>query len=288
MGSPKIETIMKTMHEIHDESKQIKPYVIVCQPRRDLKEIPAQNFDGYEGLHIDMLGFTHAFCNIGGEKVDVARNYLIDAAIDSGAKYMLFVGEDTVLPYDAFLKLHATAEKNVNSCIVGVYYIKLSSAMIMIKTKDDFVIPAQCNPGDPVFEVWQAGMDAMLIPTHILRKMKEDEPDNVFCCIGHKLEGLPFIGEDNYFYHRLRKSGFNVLCDPAIQCLHCDLATGKYTAHPDINLENYITNFPMTGELVWKDKREIDRRWVERIPGEKHLEKLQEKVPMQISEVKEK
>ena len=277
----KKEVILQTMQNIFEESKTIKPYLIVCQPRRDLKEVPAQNFKGYEGLHIDMLGFTHAFCDIGGQKVDVARNYLIEAAIDSGAKYMLFVGEDTVLPYDGFLKLHETAEKNPNNCIVGVYYIKCSpSQMVMVK-KDNFVVPAMAEENDPPFEVWQAGMDAMLIPTDILKKMEQDDPENVFCCIGHELPGLPFIGEDNYFYHRVRKSGFNIICDPRVQCLHCDLASGKYTANPNIKLNRYITNFPMTGELTWEDKPEIDRRWVERlpksVPEQKESEIIEEK-----------
>jgi hypothetical protein len=262
----KVENILKTMHAIHDESKKIKPYVIICQPRRDLKETPAQNFDGYEGLHIDLLGFTHAFCNIGGEKVDVARNYLFEQALESDAKYMLFVGEDTVLPYDGFLKLHETAEKNPNSCIVGVYYIKISSQMLMIKTEDNFIVPANAGPNDKPFEVWQAGMDAMLIPIHIIKKLRDADPENVFCCIGHKIEDLPFIGEDNYFYYRLRENGFNVICDPRVQALHCDLESGLFTAHPDIDLNNYITNIPMTGRLEWKHKRAIDERWLNRLP----------------------
>ena len=39
------------MKEIHEESKLIKPYVVILQPRRDLKEMSAQNLNGYEGLH---------------------------------------------------------------------------------------------------------------------------------------------------------------------------------------------------------------------------------------------
>ena len=89
--------IISTMKEIHEESKLIKPYVVILQPRRDLKEIPAQRLNGYEGLHIDLNGYSHGFCEIGGEKVDVARNYLIEQVLESGAKYALFVGEDTVL-----------------------------------------------------------------------------------------------------------------------------------------------------------------------------------------------
>lgn len=260
------EKIIQTMHKIKAEADTIKPYVVVLQPRRNLQETPAQRLDGYEGLHVDMLGYSHGFANIGGEKVDVARNFLLEQALTTGAKYALFVGEDTVLPYDGFVKLHETAEKNPDAVVVGVYYIKLSSPMIMIR-KDDWVYPADVTPGQ-VFEAWQTGLDAALIPISILQKMKDAEPDVPFCCIGHKIDGLPFIGEDNFFVHRLRKHGFRLLVNTDVQCLHIDLASGKYTAHPSVDLKKYYTLIPVTTPLTMEDKAEIDKRWVDRLPKE--------------------
>ena len=57
------DKIIATMQEIYDESKSIAPYVVIAQPRRNLEETAAQNFDGYDGLHNDLLGFSHGFCN---------------------------------------------------------------------------------------------------------------------------------------------------------------------------------------------------------------------------------
>jgi hypothetical protein len=262
------DKIIKTLREIKKESDSIKPYVVIAQPRRNLKETAAQNFDGYEGLHVDLLGFSHGFCNIGGESVDVARNYLFEQVLESGAKYMLFMGEDTVIPYDGFLKLHEVAEKNPDAMVVGVYYIKLSSPMIMVK-KDDFVVPANVDPGQ-VFEAWQTGMDCALIPVDIIRKIKEDDPELPFCCIAHGVEDIPFIGEDNFFVYRLRKLGFKLLVNTDVQCLHMDLASGKYTAHPSVDLKNYFTNIPITVPLVMEDKSYIDKRWVDRLPNQEN------------------
>lgn len=261
------EKIIQTMRKIANESKDIKPYVIILQPRRDEKETPAQNLEGAGGLHIDLNGYSHGFCQISGEKVDVARNYLLDRAIESGAKYALFVGEDTVLPYDGFLKLHAIAEQNPNTMVAGVYYIKISSPMVMVR-KNDWVIPANVDPGQ-VFEAWQTGLDAALIPIHILKQMKETEPELPYTCIGHQIEDLPFIGEDNFFVYRLRKHGFKLLVNTDVQCLHIDLASGKYTAHPSIKRENYFTNIPITEPLTLLDKQQIDKRWVDRLPKER-------------------
>jgi len=51
-----------------------------------------------------------------------------------------------------------------------------------------------------------------------------------------------------------------------VQCLHMDLDSGKYTAHPSVNLKKYITNIPITEPLIFDDKEYIDRRWLDRLP----------------------
>ena len=258
------EKIIYTMREIAEDSKRIKPYVTICQPRRVKEETPAQNLDGYHGLHIDLNGFSHAFVDIAGESVDVARNYLMEAAIESDAKYMLFVGEDTVLPYYGFTKLHETAEKNPDAVVAGVYYIKISSPMIMVE-KDGYIAPANVDKGQ-IIQAHSTGMDAMLIPISVLKAMKERQPELPFTCIGHELKDIPFIGEDTFFCHRLREQGIPLLVDTDVQCLHMDLASGKYTAHPDVELHDYLTNIPITEPLKPADKFTIDKRWVDRLP----------------------
>ena len=259
------EKIVAVMQEIYDESKTIAPYVLIAQPRRNLEETAAQNFDGYDGLHIDLMGFSHGFVHIGGEKVDVARNYLIEQALSSGAKYMLFIGEDTVLPYDGFKVLHETAEKNPDAVVTGVYYIKCSDAMIMVRNQDWITIP-NVDPGQ-LIEAWQTGMDVMLIPISILKAMKDEAPDLPFTCIGNNInDEIPFIGEDNFFVHRLHKRGTRLLVNTDVQCLHMDLASGMYTAHPSVDLNKYYTNIKPTRPLTLDDKEFIDRRWADRLP----------------------
>ena len=259
------DKIIATMQEIYNESKTIAPYVLIAQPRRNLEETAAQNFDGYDGLHIDLMGFSHGFVHIGGEKVDVARNYLIEQALTSGAKYMLFIGEDTVLPYDGFKVLHETAEKNPDAVVTGVYYIKCSDAMIMVRNKDWITIP-NVDPGQ-LIDAWQTGMDVMMIPISVLQAMKDEAPELPFTCIGNNInDEIPFIGEDNFFVHRLHKRGTKLLVNTDVQCLHMDLASGLYTAHPSVDLKNYYTNIKPTRPLTLDDKEFIDRRWADRLP----------------------
>jgi len=265
------EKILETLKDIKETSKVIKPYVVVAQPRRVEDETPAQDFQSITGIgaeHVDLHGFSHGYCNVYGEKVDVARNYLIEQVLESDAKYMFFIGEDTVVPYHAFKTLHKTAEENPDSIIVGVYYIKLGDPMIMVKEKDWIVVP-NCDPGQ-LFPVHMCGMDCMLIPTSVLKKLKDIDSDLPFCCIysgGDQTgEKLPFIGEDNFFMHRVHKMGIKVLCNTDVQCLHMDLATGKYTAHPNVDLNDYKTLIKPTTILKEEDREFIDKRWHDRLP----------------------
>ena len=260
------EKIYNVLRDIREVSKEISPYVVIAQPRRIKEEIPAQNFDGIL-MHVDLMGYSRGFVNIYGESVDVARNYLIDRVLESDAKYMFFIGEDTVVPYDGFKHLHKTAEENPGSVVAGVYYIKTSAPMISIRKGNHITIP-NVDPGQ-VFEAWQTGMDCMLIPVEILRKIRESDPEIPFCCIANNIEDIPFIGEDNFFVHRLRQHGIKLLVNTDVQCLHMDLADGKYTAHQSVNLDHYYVNegIKITQPHNLLDKRYLDKRWFDRLPG---------------------
>jgi hypothetical protein len=52
-----------------------------------------------------------------------------------------------------------------------------------------------------------------------------------------------------------------------------DVATGKYTAHPDVNLNKYYTNIKPAGVLTIDDKKFIDYRWFSRLPGSENSPK---------------
>lgn len=252
---------MKTLHDIKDESTGIAPYVIVAQPRRAEDSPQAQKINGHTGLHIDFLGYSHGYVESVGMPVDSARNYLIQQALETDAEYLFFVGDDTVSPYHAFKTLLKTSRANPDAVVTGVYYIKLSDAMIMVRNNNTIAIP-NVDPGQ-IIEAWQTGMDCMLIPMKILRDLYEKDPDLPFCCIAWGIPDIPFIGEDNFFVHRLRKAGYRLLVNTDVQCLHMDVYTGKYTAHPDVDLNNYFTNIPIAGPLTMEDKKRIDLKWAE-------------------------
>lgn len=264
----KKEKIFEVFDEIKNNSKTVMPYVIILQPRRDLTELAAQNFETGHNLvcNIDLSGYSYEFANIGGEVVDVARNYLFEVALESKAKYALCIGEDTVMPYDGFLRLHETAEKNPGCMVVGVYYMKNSSPMIHQLTKDRQVIVPNVDPGQ-VFEICSCGLDCALIPIEMLKTIKDDDPEIPFACICSQ-PNMMFIGEDNFFIHRLSKLGFKILVNTDVQALHIDLLNGKYTAHPSVDLTKYETNIPVTVPFNNADRKYLEERWTRRLPNQ--------------------
>lgn len=248
--------------------KTQKPYLAICQPRRDANETAAQCFVG-ETPALGINNYSYTFLQVSGELVDVARNRLAEAAIERGAKYILFAGEDTVFPSYAFTHLHALAEANPDAVVSGVYYFKLEGPMIILRDEHGYqrLANSEVAPGNIIENPSLIGIDAMLIPTRILKELQEKEPGCPFFCVVNMEDGeTPFLGEDEFFLSLLYKHGYRVLVDTKIQCLHMDLATGKYTAHPAVNLEDYICQIEPAGELVEKDREYIHKRWVDRVP----------------------
>jgi hypothetical protein len=285
------DKIWAVMDEIAKSAvKEVTPYVIICQPRRDLKEMPAQQFNG-RTIHVSTDGYSHAFEAVGGLAVDVARNTLIEDAIASGAKYLFFIGEDTVVPWYAFDVLHKTAEANPDAMVVGVYRVKISGTPLIglddysfmltsVDAKNEFI---NTDPGQ-IISLASSGLDCALIPIALLKALRDDDLEIPLCCIGVNGKSwipanksvtpdkLPAIGEDHFFCFRWKQAGFEILCNTDVQCLHVDLASGKYTAHPGVNLEDYQTLIKITEPLTYADKANIDKRYTRPLGGSAPVE----------------
>ena len=117
------------------------------------------------------------------------------------------------------------------------------------------------------------GLGCALIPLSVIRKIKEKFVDlPLFCIVPDKCwddEEVRALGQDTWFYHLVAECGIEVICDTSVQCLHMELATGKYSAHPDVNLDDYLTNIPITTPLTLKDRNRVSAEYLSRmqLPG---------------------
>jgi predicted O-methyltransferase YrrM len=267
------EQITKEIHEIalgFSESSFCTPYVAILQPRRDFREVPAQQLQSHINRMIDFTSMSVSFHAIDGNPVDVADNYLIEKALEDNAKYALFIEEDTVLPSYGAVRLIETAEKYPDSIIVGVYYVKFGGPMIsqLDEEKRWTYIDATPNTGLRR-NIPSCGLGCALIPLSVIRKIKAKFVDiPLFCIVPEKCWGddkVKALGQDTWFYNLVAKCGIEVICDTSVQCLHIELSTGKYSAHPDVNLDDYITNMPITEPLTLKDRNRVSAEYINRM-----------------------
>ena len=267
------EQITKEIHEIalgFSESSFCVPYVAILQPRRDFREVPAQQLQSHINRMVDFTSMSVSFHAIDGNPVDVAYNYLIEKALEDNAKYALCIEEDTVLPSYGAVRLIETAEKYPDSIIVGVYYVKFGGPMISRLDEERRWTYIDATPNTGLRRnIPSCGLGCALIPLSVIRKIKEKFVDiPLFCIVPEKCWGddrIKALGQDTWFYNLVAKCGIEVICDTHVQCLHVELSTGKYSAHPDVNLDDYITNFPITEPLTLKDRNRVSAEYINRM-----------------------
>ena len=252
-----------------------KPYIAILQPRRNLQETPAQQLMDWKNRMVDVTSVAVSYHAIDGNPVDTARCYLIDKALSDDAKYALFIDEDTALPFMGVSKLLETSAKFPDAIISGIYFVKFGNVMMSVKDEEGRWILPNVNPSAPLIRnLVSTGLGCCLIPMHIIKKLQSEFPDiPLFCIVPDKCWGddrITFVGEDAWFFHLVRKCGIETIGDPRVQCLHMELATGKYEAHPDVVLSDYVTNIPITARLTMEDRVRVSKDYNDRICKPQH------------------
>lgn len=151
-----------------------------------------------------------------GKPVDEARNILVEMALESNAKYILFLDDDTMPPPFTIPRLMNLGVKIAS----GMYYTKSQPPTPVIIKKE---IPGgyrNWQYGD-VIEVDYIGLGCALIDTSVFKDMKppyfvykkgQTGPDDTDSC----------IGEDVYFCKKAAEAGHKIWVDTVVQCAHED------------------------------------------------------------------
>lgn len=270
---------MKTKEQINQEVRDIakrfsttkqKPYISILQPRRSLKETPAQQLKDWYNRMVDVTSVAVSYHAIDGNPVDSARNYLIDKALEDDSKYAMFIDEDTALPYNGINSLIETSKKHPDAIIVGIYYVKFGNVMMSVKDEEGrWVLPDVTPNSGLIRDVVSSGLGCALIPMHLIKKIREKfEGIPLFCIVPDKCwddSDVTFIGEDAWFFNLAKECGIETIADTSCQCVHMELKTGKYAAHKDIVIADYVTNIPLISPLTMEDRARVSKDYVDRI-----------------------
>lgn len=181
-------------------------------------------------LHMP-LGSSMARLWIEDESIANARNQIVEKALELNADYIVFLGDDVLMPPNALLIMldHIGREYPVDGQLVradmvtGVYWTKAYPPEPYIWNdllKGSF---RDWRAGD-FFPIDLAGCDALMIDANVFRTMERPwfSTDWVW------EEGQPIspiATEDFYFFAKARKLGYRMFCASSIQCLHVDRAT---------------------------------------------------------------
>lgn len=152
-----------------------------------------------------------------GSLIYESRNELAKKSVQLGCDYTLWLDSDMVVPADALSKMIKHME-NGKQFVTGVYYRRVKPyTPVLFKELDMHQKTAKWEdyndyPQDKPFKIGGCGFGCVLIDNEIL-----------FSIAGKNEQWFsPFnnLGEDLAFCQRARDCGYDIWCDPTIQCGH--------------------------------------------------------------------
>lgn len=134
--------------------------------------------------------------------VPLSRNKIAEYAIESGAKYLMFIDSDMEFPADGLLRLLNEAEAGYRD-VIGANYIKrglpFNSLTLDLEGKE-------ISKAKWVVEVSRLPTGFMLIDTAILLKLSKP-------WFTYPINGETLVSEDYAFCDVVRKAGFKLWMD---------------------------------------------------------------------------
>lgn len=166
-----------------------------------------------------------------GVSIADKRNACVAAAIESGARTLLFIGDDVFVPNDIVLKMLDWWRKGYKA-VTGVYWTK-GAPMQPYIWKGYLDGPYFNWKAGEFFEIDWAGCDCLLLDLDMMREHSGPWFSLDYSMYSYKDAPAPSAGpriqattEDLYFYiEKLKRNGVKLWCDSSIQCLHEDRNT---------------------------------------------------------------
>jgi hypothetical protein len=157
-------------------------------------------------------GISFHWADMGSSNLAQVRNRLVDKALKSGAKYLMFIDDDMVFEPNSIHRLwkHQLA-------IVGGLYVKRQFPYTVMAGLYDETTGKRDKPpkiGEGLTEVDAVATGFMLIATRVFDKV--EQPYFAF----PPRDGGGVEGEDYYFCGKAKEAGFKVWLDCGVRCGH--------------------------------------------------------------------
>jgi SAM-dependent methyltransferase len=159
-----------------------------------------------------------------GNPVDVARNRIAEAAVEQGAKFLFFLGDDVVVPAHTLKQLIYRMEQHPGIGVVGGVYCSKSTPPAPLVFRGNGAGSYWDWKIGEFFEVTGLGMDCTLIRVDVLKKLSKPwfrtiDDDGFLDAVNHAETWT----EDIYFLKKvLEETEYKVYCDGSVICDHYD------------------------------------------------------------------
>lgn len=214
--------------------KKLAPLVVIGCPTYSEKFNGRQKIGG--GISIEWagmwagiqtpLGSVVSRHNVMDKVIDIARNDIVDHALEIGAEWIFFIADDVFVPSDAIMKM-IDKQKEI---VTGVYWTKEypTNPYIWRGLEGSY---KDWKMGE-FFEIDFAGCDCLLVHNSVFRKIGYPYFSRDWTWFRDK-SGVAtppsaMNTEDFYFYAKAKDAGYKVWCDSSILCKHQDRRTGKF------------------------------------------------------------
>ncbi len=193
------------------------------------------------------INFNSILQIIQGSEVAAARQAMAELAVERGAKYLFFLGDDVVVPNHTIRQLIFRLEQDETIGVVGgVYCAKADPAAPLVFRENGRGTYWDWKVGE-FFEVSGLGMDCTLIRVEALAKLskpwfKTVDEDSFL----DGINSAEVWTEDLYFFRKLKEeTDYSIYCDGMVICDHWDVGKNKKYSLPTNSLpmrQKVVTN----------------------------------------------
>lgn len=202
--------------------------------------VPIEFVVGFGRMQMPINGqvFQHI---IKGMEVGKARNlaveYMFKMPKEHRPKYLFFLGDDMIPPWDGFVKLYNEMEANKWDVLTGLYFWKGEPPTPLV-WRDDHIgrmVPGKDFKVGDVIWVDMTGLDFTLIRTSMLEQLEapyfKTGPSLRTAmpkAIGEHADPKSIVmhTEDVWFYNKVRKLGGKIGVHTGVRVAHIDVKSG--------------------------------------------------------------
>jgi len=163
------------------------------------------------------------------QPIDVARNAIVDTALEQGAKYLFFLDDDVICPKFSVLALGSILQTRPDAMVASGIYVNKNMSADPVIFKDGY--PGSYLDWDvnQEFEVDMCGAGCMLINTEVFKYLEKPyfQFTQEYEKVGDDIQ-LKGVSEDVYFCNKVKEAGFKIYAHGSVLCAHYNNADDKF------------------------------------------------------------